>query len=245
MKVVGVIPARFASTRFPGKPLALILGKPLIEHVYLRAKACSTLAGIIVATEDERILLFCKGAGIPVVMTSAKHQSGTDRTAEVARKVLADAYVNIQGDEPLVSPTAIAKLVSTALRRKAEVATLITPLPRDDRDLANPNVVKVVRNRKGYALFFSRYPIPYPRNKENADYFQHVGVYFFKREALLKFARLKPTPLELAEGLEQLRLLENNVQVLTVVDKYRPISVDTPEDIRRVEEELKKRGNEA
>ena len=244
MEVVGVIPARFASTRFPGKPLVPILGKALIERVYLRAKKCLCLSELLVATDDERILTFCENAGIPVMMTSERHRSGTDRVCEVAEKIFADAYVNIQGDEPLVSAPALDALISEASKAKAGVATLAAKLKKDAPEVRDANVVKVVCDSKGFALYFSRSPIPYPRYPEEANYLQHVGVYYFTREALMKFAKLSASTLELAEGLEQLRLLENGIPIFVVVSDYRPISVDTPEDVAKVERILKEMGEE-
>jgi len=239
VEIVGVIPARFASTRFPGKPLIPILGKALVERVYLRAKRCLCLSNLLVATDDERILSFCENAGIPAIMTSDKHRSGTDRVSEVAEKISADAYVNIQGDEPLVSSQALDLLIGEAINKKVKVATLAARLENDAHEVRDPNVVKVVCDAQGFALYFSRSAIPYPRYTEHATYLQHVGVYYFTREALMKFSAFQQSPLELAEGLEQLRFLENGVPVFVVVSDYRPISVDTPEDVAKVERVLR------
>ncbi len=244
MRVVGIIPARFGATRFPGKPLAQILGKALVERVYLRARKCRNLDQLVVGTDDERIETYCKSAGIPVVMTSKEHQSGTDRVCEIARNLDADAFVNIQGDEPLIPPSAIDELVNEAVKRNAGAATLVSGLRAQNTLLPDPNVVKVARDKQGNAIYFSRSVIPYPRNHRYAIYFQHIGVYYYLREMLLKFAELPPSPLELAEGLEQLRLLENGFQILTVEVDYKPIAVDTPEDVRKVEEFLKGTGEE-
>ncbi len=234
-RVVGVIPARYSSTRFPGKPLAQILGKTLIEHVYTRAKKATSISELVVATDDERILHHCESLRIPVIMTSDKHQTGTDRVCEVAMKMNAQAFVNIQGDEPLISSEAIDNLVFTALKNEARVATLVTLLDEADEAITNPNVVKVVLDRQGFALYFSRSPIPYQRIKGYSNYYQHIGVYFFQRVSLLEFSRLPQGRLEKTEGLEQLRYLENKIPILAVETDYRPVAVDTPKDIEKVE----------
>ncbi len=235
MKIIGVIPARYGSTRFEGKPLAKIAGKALVEWVYLNASKARSLSELILATDDERIYTYCQTCGMNVEMTSKDHPSGTDRMLEVAHRHPADAYINIQGDEPLITGEALDALADGATNEGAEVATLITPVSTSDSALCDVNMVKVVVDKSGYALYFSRSKIPYPRDSQHASYYQHIGVYFFTREALLRFAELEPSPLELTEGLEQLRLLENGIRIFTVRTAYKPISVDVPADIVKVE----------
>lgn len=237
-RVIGVIPARYGSTRFPGKPLAQIAGKTLIARVYERASAASALSAVIVATDDERIYAHCVSGGMQVVMTSPEHQSGTDRIGEVAQSHPADAYVNIQGDEPLIPPEALNALLERAQAADALMATLVSPLDANDDALHDPNVVKVAVAASGYALYFSRAPIPYPRRPEHAHHYRHIGVYYFTAEALRAFIALPPSPLELAESLEQLRALEHGIPLLAVEFTYTPIAVDVPEDIARVEAAL-------
>jgi len=235
---IGVIPARYGSTRFPGKPLAQIAGKTLIARVYERAAAASSLSEVIVATDDERIREHCRGAGMQVAMTSAAHPSGTDRIGEVAQSHAADAYVNIQGDEPLIPPEALNALVERAQAAIAPMATLVSPLEAGGEALHDPNVVKAAVAASGYALYFSRAPIPYPRRPEHARHYRHIGVYYFTADALRTFIALPPSPLELAESLEQLRALEHGIPILAVEFPYTPIAVDVPEDIARVEAAL-------
>lgn len=242
-KVVGVIPARYGATRFPGKPLAMIAGRSLIARVHDRAARARSITEVVVATDDERILEHCREQGIAAMMTSDTHQSGTDRVGAVAQQRPAQAYVNIQCDEPLIPPEALDELVDKALADDAGMATLVSPLDSTDRDTLNdPNVVKAAVGEDGYALYFSRFPIPYPRSPEHARHYRHVGVYYFRRDALVRFIGLTPTTLELAEGLEQLRALEAGMRILAVSYPYAPIGVDVPGDVRRVEEILEREG---
>ncbi len=244
LKVVGVIPARFASTRFPGKPLAPIAGVSLLERVYRQAEKSSAFAELVAATEDERVMEHCAKRRMKAQLTSDQHQSGTDRMGEVAGYYPADAYVNIQGDEPLVSPQALLALVAQASAANAEIATLVTPLSTDeDGALDDPNTVKAVIAADGRALYFSRSRIPYPRRAEHARYFQHIGVYYYRKDILERFVALPESQLELAESLEQLRALEAGIRILAVECAYRPISVDVPEDVALVEAELARRGS--
>ncbi len=241
--VIGVIPARFASTRFPGKPLAPIAGISLVERVYRQAAQARCFTELVAATEDERVIEHCDERGMQALLTSEAHQSGTDRMGEIAQRMQAEAYVNIQGDEPLVEPEALEKLVEQALAANAELATLVTPLSPDDRAaLEDPNTVKAVVAADGHALYFSRLPIPYPRRPEHARYYQHIGVYYYRKDILARFVKLPPSPLELAESLEQLRALEAGISILAVECSYKPISVDVPEDVLLVEAELRRRG---
>ncbi|MDQ2733128.1 MAG: 3-deoxy-manno-octulosonate cytidylyltransferase [Armatimonadota bacterium] len=235
VECIGVIPARFASTRFPGKPLALIGGKPMIQWVYEGARKARSLQRVLVATDDERIAEAVRSFGGESMLTSAEHACGTDRLAEVAgRAPNAGILVNIQGDEPLIRPESI----DLAVRRLVDVqdagmSTLVAACPPEDWD--NPNVVKVVLDSRGMALYFSRAPIPYERTKfEGFAALKHIGLYAYKRDFLLKFAAAAPTPLEQKEGLEQLRALEMGWPIACAHSPYDSIGVDTPEDIERV-----------
>ncbi|WP_229007287.1 3-deoxy-manno-octulosonate cytidylyltransferase [Methylophilus sp. Leaf408] len=232
-KIIIVIPARYASTRFPAKPLALLLGKPMVQHVYEKAKQVENIADVIVATDDARILQAVEQFGGKAMMTSENHQSGTDRLIEVMKAYPADAYINVQGDEPLIRPEDIALLVTQLGLPETQVATLCHKIHAEEAK--NPNFVKVVLNQYKQALYFSRSPIPYPRNAEHAAYYKHVGVYAYKRHVLEQFYDLPFSALENAESLEQLRLLEAGIpiQALTV-DETGP-GVDTPQDLKAVE----------
>ena len=234
MSVLGVIPARYGATRFPGKPLAEIAGKSLVRRVYEQARQASSLDALLVATDDARVFEHVLAFGGQAVMTQPGHPSGTDRLGEVARLEAHSYYVNIQGDEPLIDPQAIDVLVGRTLEQGAAMSTLATPLGMDADALGNPACVKVVIDLDGYALYFSRAAIPYPHRPESAAYLKHVGVYMYSRETLLRLCHLAPTSLELAEGLEQLRALQHGIRVLTVLTGYDPIAVDTPEDVARV-----------
>jgi 3-deoxy-manno-octulosonate cytidylyltransferase (CMP-KDO synthetase) len=242
MRILGVIPARFGSTRFPGKPLADIAGKTLIQRVIERAKLAQGLADVWVATDDSRIFEHLESLGYHVVMTSIDHPTGTDRLAEVAAKHTGyDAYLNIQGDEPLIDPAQIDLLAEAfSLRPDVEIATLVHPLTQE-ADLDNPNVVKVVRNSAEFALYFSRSPIPYLRNAlpsltraEQHPYWKHVGLYGFTPIALKLVAALEMGSLEQAESLEQLRWLEAGLSIYTRVTHTQTQPVDVPEDIDKV-----------
>ena len=240
MKIIGVIPARFASTRFPGKPLALIAGRPLIQHVVEQCRQAKSLSEVIVATDDTRIWElaqnFCRAE-----MTLPDHPSGSDRIAEVAARCDCDAVVNIQGDEPLIDPAAI-DAVAGALAQN-EMSTAAASI-RNPSELENPNVVKVVVNGAGRALYFSRRAIPYlreaasrPGNEQLAafPFLKHLGIYGYRRETLLRLVKFPVSPLENAEKLEQLRALENGIGIAVVQVDYDSIGVDMPEDVARVE----------
>ena len=243
MRLIGIIPARYASTRFPGKPLVMIAGKPLLQHVVERCQRASTLGDVIVATDDERIRVaasrFCR-----VEMTSAAHPSGTDRIAEVAQRCDCDGVVNIQGDEPLIDPAVIDQ-VGRALA-DCEMSTAATPL-RDPAEYDNPNVVKVVVSVAGRALCFSRRTIPYLRDVAGRSvpeqlaafpFLKHLGIYGYQRQALLRLVRFPVSPLEQAEKLEQLRALEHDIPIQVVRVAYESVGVDTPTDVARVERML-------
>jgi 3-deoxy-manno-octulosonate cytidylyltransferase (CMP-KDO synthetase) len=247
MHVVGIIPARYASSRFPGKPLALIAGKPLIQHVIEQCQKARSLSEVIVATDDERIRdaarKLCR-----VEMTAAHHPSGSDRIAEVASRCACDAVVNIQGDEPLIDPLVI-DAVATALDR-AEMSTAGAPI-NNPAEYENPNVVKIVVNAAGLALYFSRRTIPYLREAASSSvseqlaafpFLKHLGIYGYRREALLRLVQYPVSPLEAAEKLEQLRALENSIPIAVVKVAYDSVGVDVPEDVARVERLLKRSG---
>ena len=235
LQVVALIPARFASTRFPGKPLADIDGRPMIEHVYRRAAASPVVSRVIVATDDLRIATTVAGFGGNVRLTRADHLTGTDRLAEVAAKLDCDVVVNVQGDEPLLDPRAISEAVAPFADPAISVTTLyrriVTPA-----ELANPDIVKVVIDRGGFALYFSRAPIPFARDPRGGwpPLYRHVGLYAYRRHTLMLLASLDPTPLERAEALEQLRALEHGIRIKTVETAYDSIGVDTPQDLEQV-----------
>jgi 3-deoxy-manno-octulosonate cytidylyltransferase (CMP-KDO synthetase) len=235
-KIAVVIPARFGSERLPGKPLAEIAGRPMILHVVERCKRARGLADVVVATDDKRVAEAVRPAGVRVEMTSAEHASGTDRVAEVATRLDADAFINVQGDEPLIEPGAIEELAA-CLRTGVPMATLCRAArPTDDLD--DPGLVKVVLDQRGDALYFSRAVIPCYREgrPENALSFVHVGIYGYQRDFLLKFAALPQGRLERAERLEQLRALEHGHKIRVLPTPYDSVSVDTAEDLARVRE---------
>jgi 3-deoxy-manno-octulosonate cytidylyltransferase (CMP-KDO synthetase) len=233
-KTAIIIPARYSSTRLPGKPLIKVKGKPIIWWVYERANQSKLADKVIVATDDERIFNSIDGFGGNVCMTSPDHQSGSDRIAEVVRKDEdIDIAVNVQGDEPMLNPDSIDKAIKCLLEdEKADIATLIRKI-HDKEEVQNPNLVKAVIANDGRALYFSRSPIPYPRKEEFAVYYGHVGLYAFRREALLKMTELPQTNLEKTECLEQLRALQNGLVIKTAEIDYAPTGIDTPEDLER------------
>jgi 3-deoxy-manno-octulosonate cytidylyltransferase (CMP-KDO synthetase) len=244
MRIAGIIPARYGSTRFPGKPLALIAGKPLIGHVVEQCQKARSLNEIIVATDDTRVWEVAQGY-CRAEMTAPVHPSGMDRIAEVARNCSCDAVINIQGDEPLIDPEVI-DAVAGALA-KEEMSTAAT-LIEDVREWESPNVVKVVVNAAGRALYFSRRAIPYVRSAATgADqlaafpFLKHLGIYGYRRQTLLRLVKFPVSPLEQAEKLEQLRALENGFQIAVVRVSHDSIGVDVPADVKRVEQMLKKR----
>lgn len=238
LQAVGVIPARYRSVRFPGKVLADLQGKTMIEHVYRRAKKARSLARVLVAADDDRICVAVEKFGGDAMLTSREHASGTDRVAEVAAGMDAPLWVNIQGDEPLVDPQDIDALVE-ALRShgRTGMATLRRPIETDE-DFHSPHVVKVVVNDAGEALYFSRSPIPYPRGETRTFGFRHVGLYAYRRELLLKMAATSRTRLESVEGLEQLRVLEMGYGIRVLDAVGDSIGVDVPEDLERVRARL-------
>ena len=244
MKIIGIIPARYASTRFPGKPLHIIAGKPLIQHVVERCHGASTLSEVIVATDDERIAevarKFCR-----VEMTSADHLSGTDRIAEVASRMDCDGVVNVQGDEPLIAPEVINAVAEALLQSEMTTAA---SLVNNISDYSDPNVVKVVVSTEGRALYFSRRTVPYVRDfsEKNPEkqlkafpFLKHLGIYGYQCKTLQRLVEYAPSPLEQAEKLEQLRALENGIEISVCQVEYEAIGVDVPEDVQRVEPLLK------
>lgn len=263
MSAIVVIPARYSSTRFPGKPLALLKGLPVIQHVYRNAARSSRASDVIVATDSETIFNAVCAFGGKAVMTSGDHESGTDRIAEVSRSLDCDIIVNVQGDEPLIRPEMIDEVISLLDDEKADIGTLAVRI-RDRREITDPNVVKVVFNSIGTALYFSRAPVPYHRDLfgrhlhggqcsedslahpafspdlpeaavAETYMFKHVGIYSFRRVTLLKFSSLPPSRLETLEKLEQLRALENGYVIKVKETEYETSGVDTPEDLERIE----------
>ena len=235
MKIIGVIPCRMKSTRLPGKMLLPLDGKPLVWWVWRAAKKAEGLDGLVVATDDRKILAAMERLGVPCVMTSKKHRSGTDRVGEVALKIKADAYINIQGDEPLMNPRNVG-LVARALRsnKKADVVTLRVPI-RDKATLSDPGCVKVITAPDDRAVYFSRSVIPFDRDPTGKTaYYKHLGLYGYRRDVLLKIVRLPVSPLEKAEKLEQLRFLENGFSIFVPETRYDSIGVDTRADYMRV-----------
>jgi 3-deoxy-manno-octulosonate cytidylyltransferase (CMP-KDO synthetase) len=239
MNVLAVIPARYASTRLPGKPLVSLAGKPMIQRVWERAGGASSLTGILVATDDDRIRSAVEQFGGRVVMTRADHRSGTERIAEVAASHPdTDILVDIQGDEPLIEPAVIdAAVQALTSDESVSVATLAVPIT-EPADIMDTNIVKTVLDFDGNALYFSRAPIPWVRDREgpvHARHLKHLGLYAFRRAALLDFATFPQGDLERAEQLEQLRWLENGYRIRVVETEHDSVSVDIPEDIQRVE----------
>ncbi len=243
MKVLCVIPARYASTRLPGKPLKDIAGKPMICRVYDRASEAEKIAAAIVATDDERIYEAVRQHGGQAVMTRKDHPTGTDRLAEVAEKYPdADLIINVQGDEPLIEPSLIDELAAAFEEDAAlQMATVCTEI-QDKEEQENPNNVKVVMDKNGYALYFSRSLMPYPRHAGTPVY-KHIGIYAYKRDFLLRYAKMEETPLEHAESLEQLRALENGYRIKVIKTPYRFVGVDTEEDLAKVNEIFRQMAN--
>ena len=232
---MGVIPARFASSRFPGKVLAQISDKSMLQHVFERASLARYLTCTIIATDDERVYEVARSFGARVVMTRADHRSGTDRVAEAASAENAEIVVNIQGDEPLIDPAAIDAAILPLTHDPDIVMGTLKKAIEDPREITDPNVEKEVTGRKGDAIYFSRCPIPYVRDRERSGiHFKHIGLYVYRRDFLLKYSTLPVGPLEQAERLEQLRALENGYRIRVVETEYESLGVDTPEDLERV-----------
>jgi 3-deoxy-manno-octulosonate cytidylyltransferase (CMP-KDO synthetase) len=236
LHVVVIIPARFASTRLPGKPLADIDGRPMIEHVYRRAARSPIVSQVIVATDDLRIATRVNDFGGAVRLTKATHQSGTDRLAEVVATLDCDVVVNVQADEPLIDPDAITEAVEPFRHDPSVQITTLYRRITNAAELNNSNIVKLVIDRGGFAMYFSRAPIPFTRDPRGGwpPMYRHIGLYAYRRNALMVLATLEPTPLERAEALEQLRALEHGIRIKAVETKHDSFGVDTPEDLEQV-----------
>lgn len=247
MKIIGIIPARYTSSRFPGKPLADIKGKPMIRHVYEQAKKCKALSEVIVATDDVRIEKAVNSFGGKAIMTSSKHKSGTDRCYEALKKIgrgKFHAVINIQGDEPFIHPEQILKVAELLKNKNTELATLLMKI-KTENELANPNIIKAIVNKNKEAIYFSRTAIPYYREKDFSEwagmhiYYKHIGIYGYRSDILEKITRLKPSSLEIVESLEQLRWLENGYTIMTQLTTHQSRSIDTPQDLEDVVKTLK------
>jgi 3-deoxy-manno-octulosonate cytidylyltransferase (CMP-KDO synthetase) len=241
-KVVVVIPARYGSTRLPGKPLLSLAGKPMVQRVYERAKMAACVDRVIVATDDERIVEAVEGFGGEARMTRPDHRTGTERVAEVAAHLEGEVFLNVQGDEPLLDPSAVETAVRSLLEQPAAmISTVATPIKKP-ADIMDPNVVKTVLDFDGNALYFSRAPIPWVRDtasKVHVKYWKHLGLYAFQRDALLEYPTLPQGELERIEQLEQLRWMENGWKIRVAEVEHDAVSVDVPEDVARVESLLK------
>lgn len=252
MAVVAIIPARYGSTRLPGKPLASIGGKPMIQHVYESASKARVLDRVLVATDDRRIAAAVKKFGGEAVLTSKHHTSGTDRLAEVARTIRADLLVNVQGDLPFIHADTITRAVRPLRRdRRIQMGTVCNPI-YDEDEWRNPNIVKVLMDRAGFALYFTRSPVPYVRDasialgsdaKRRLWGYRHLGLYVYRRQFLLKFARLRPTPLEQIESLEQLRAMAYGYRIHVALVDEQSVEVDTAEDLKRATDYLNSRSH--
>jgi 3-deoxy-manno-octulosonate cytidylyltransferase (CMP-KDO synthetase) len=236
LSVVGVIPARYGSSRLPGKPLVDLQGKPLLYHVYQRSLKARTLDRVLIATDDERVYRAASEFGAPVVMTGKEHRSGTDRIAEAVQDLDADLVINIQGDEPLIDSEAIDQVVSLLEEDSASVMSTLKAPIENREDLLNPNVVKVVTDEKGYALYFSRAPIPFHKSKPDSfeHCYRHIGLYAYRRDFLMQFTKWTPSTLEKMEDLEQLRALEHGAKIKVGLTSTHVFGVDTPEDLERI-----------
>ncbi|MCF2649125.1 3-deoxy-manno-octulosonate cytidylyltransferase [Niallia circulans] len=237
MKIIAVIPARYNSSRFPGKPLALINNKPMIQHVYERAKQVKNIDEVIVATDDSRIYETVISFSGKAIMTKVSHESGSDRIAEIADKIDGDIFINIQGDEPLLDGNLIEGLVNISIENIDKVVTAKTEI-KEEKDIFDPNVVKVTTDLANNAMYFSRSTIPYNRSKEKIKYYKHLGIYCYPKAILKEFVNLPKSNYENVEMLEQLRLLENGIKIKVIESKQDSIGVDVYEDIKKVEKIL-------
>ena len=243
MNTLCVIPARYASTRLPGKPLADIAGKPMIVRVYEQASRAKRLSGVIAAVDDERVYEAVVSHGGKAMMTAKDHPTGTDRLAEVAAAhPEAELIINVQGDEPLIEPDLIDALAAAFEEEpELQMATVKSPMT-DENEMRNPNNVKVVvSDKEGYALYFSRSLLPYPRENTGVTVYKHIGIYAYRRDFLLQYARMEPTALEQTESLEQLRALENGYKIKVIATDFKFVGVDTPEDLAEVNRLYKER----
>ena len=242
MKILGIIPARYASTRFPGKPLTMINGKSMIQRVYEQSMKSELLADVVVATDDQRIYDAVMAFGGKVMMTSSEHNSGTDRCCEIVEKIgnKYDAVVNIQGDEPFINPEQINQIASLIATEESQIASLCKPI-KDEDELFDENVVKVVFDKNFKALYFSRQTIPFLRKVEKNEkswmeqrtFYKHIGIYAYKADVLKEIAQLRQSGLELSECLEQLRWLENSYSIKMGITEYESYSIDTPQDVEK------------
>jgi len=237
MKVIAVIPARLASTRLPRKMLREVAGQPLLAHVYRAVRSSELLDDVVIATDSEEILEFCKKNDWQARMTSADHRSGTERVCEIARSMAADVYLNVQGDEPLTRPEHINSVLGVMTDVAVQVGTLKTKLSA--ADVNDPDAVKVVTDNSGRALYFSRAAIPFDRDGARPVYFKHLGLYAYRKAALDRFVALPESVLERSERLEQLRFLENGIPIHVAEAQFDTVGVDTEEDLRKVEKMLK------
>lgn len=242
MKFIGIIPARYTSTRFPGKPLIDIQGKSMIQRVYEQAEKSKKLSAVFVATDDKSIENHVKKFGGNVIMTSNNHKSGTDRCAEASKKTKAafDVVINIQGDEPFIKPRQIDLLCSCFKSKKAGIATLVKKINTPE-ELTNQNIPKIIINKNKEAIYFSRTPVPFYRDADSLKdwlkkhtYYKHIGIYGYRKEILSEISRLKPSSMEIAESLEQLRWIENGYKIFTAVTELESTAIDTPEDLKKL-----------
>jgi 3-deoxy-manno-octulosonate cytidylyltransferase (CMP-KDO synthetase) len=238
MKIIAVIPARYESSRFPGKPLADICGKPMIQWVFERVSFVDEIDEVYVATDDDRIFEAVKGFGGKAIMTG-ECSCGTDRVYQAVKDIDADIIINIQGDEPLIDPEMVRNLITAFDDNNVVMATLKKKITNSD-DIDNPNVVKVIDDNKGDAIYFSRFSIPYNRDDRNIQYYKHIGIYGYRKEFLNRFVSLPKGMLEISESLEQLRALENGYKIRVHETDYQSIGVDVPEDINKVTEQIEK-----
>lgn len=233
MRVIGVIPARFGSTRFAGKVLADLGGKPVVQHVWENAKKSKLLEDLVIAADDDRIIKAAENFGAKAVYTSPDQPSGTDRLIEVVNPIDVDVIINIQGDEPMVQPGMIDDLAGAILGDKEVYMATIAKKIEDKKEIKDPNVVKVIKDKYGFAIYFSRSVIPYQRHETKPIYYKHIGLYAYTKDFLFEFANLPKSHLEMTEGLEQLRALENGYRIKVIETKFDTIGVDTPEDLKK------------
>jgi 3-deoxy-manno-octulosonate cytidylyltransferase (CMP-KDO synthetase) len=234
MKITAIIPARYSSSRLPGKPLKDICGKTMVQRVYEQVKKVSLVDKVIVATDDQRIFNEVKSFKGNVIMTSKDHKTGTDRLAEVATKIDTDIIVNVQGDEPLINPLVIKSAIEPLLTDDSLKMSTLKHLIKDEEEINNPNIVKVITDKNKNAIYFSRSKIPYARNSQKFNYYKHIGLYVYRKNFLLRFAEMESTPLEVQESLEQLRVIENGYKIKVLETEYDSIGVDTEEDLDKV-----------
>jgi len=237
LKAIVVIPSRYGSSRFPGKPLAIINGKSMIQRVYEQVKLARMVDEVIVATDHHDIITEVNNFKGNVIETSSEHESGSDRIEEAASKVRGDIYINVQGDEPLISPELIDDIIRVASENMESVITAKVKIT-EEQDIQDPNIVKVVTDKENNALYFSRSPIPYNRANSNITYFKHLGIYAYPKELLHQYVQLEKSELEFTEMLEQLRLLQNGINIKVIETSHAAIGVDVPEDIKKIEKLL-------